>query len=147
MRAIIINEFGGWDKLILTELPAPRPDKGEILINVKAAGVNPVDCSIREGRLMKRMPHRFPLIPGWDAAGIVVEIGSDVTSFIPGDEVYAYCRKQVVQHGAYAEFITVSERSAARKPSRLSFQEAASVPLAALTAYQSLFEEVHKANG
>lgn len=86
------------------------------------------------------MLHRFPLIPGWDAAGIIEDTGGGVTAFRAGDEVYAYCRKPVVQYGCYAEYVTVPESFVARKPSTLSFEEAASVPLAGLTAFQSLFE-------
>ena len=147
MKAIIIDEFGGQDRLTLADVPAPEPGSGEVLIRVKAAGVNPVDTKIREGRLALRLPHRFPLIIGWDAAGVVEATGPGVTAFKPGDDVYAYCRKPVVQFGAYAEYIVLPVQSVARKPSTLSFEEAASVPLAALTAYQSLFEAVNLHNG
>ncbi len=95
MKAIVIHEFGGRDKLTPVELPAPEPGEGEVLIKVKAAGVNPVDWKIREGMPAKRLPHRFPCIPGWDAAGVVAAAGRSLSMFLTGDEVYAYCRKPV----------------------------------------------------
>jgi NADPH2:quinone reductase len=147
MRAITINKFGGIENLALAEVPIPEPGDKEVLIRVKAAGVNPVDCKIREGKLAMRLPHRFPLIPGWDAAGVVTAAGPGVTRFKPGDEVFAYCRKPVVQYGAYADYIVLPELSVAGKPRSLSFEEAASIPLAALTAYQSLFEALNLHNG
>jgi len=112
----------------------------EILIAVKAAGVNPVDWKVRQGYLRERLPHVFPVILGWDAAGVVEKTGARVKRFKAGDEVYAYCRKPVVQHGAYAEYIALPEGQAALKPKNMSFEEAATVPLAALTAYQALFD-------
>lgn len=140
MRAMAITEFGGGGTLQLMDLPEPRPGPGEILIRVKAAGVNPVDWKIREGMLKGRLPHEFPLIPGWDAAGIVSKNGVGADLFAEGDEVYAYCRKPIVRGGTYAEYVTVPQTSAALKPKNMSFEEAATVPLAALTAYQGLFD-------
>jgi NADPH:quinone reductase-like Zn-dependent oxidoreductase len=92
MRAIAIDEFGGPEKLKLVELPRPKPGKGEILIKVVAAGVNPVDYKIREGMLEALMPHAFPLIPGWDVAGVVEEQGEGAGRFRRGDRVWAYAR-------------------------------------------------------
>ena len=131
MKAIAIDNFGGRTELKLRELPTPVAGKGEVLIKVKAAGVNPVDRKIREGLLRTRLPHQFPIILGWDAAGTVVGTGA---------AVYAYCRKPIIKDGTYAEYVVVPKTSIARKPKNLSFVEAASVPLAALTAYQSLFD-------
>lgn len=147
VKAIVLHEYGGREKLAPEEVPDPVPAAGEVLIRVKAAGVNPVDWKIREGQLAMRLPHRFPLIPGWDAAGIIAEVGEGVTSFTAGDAVYAYCRKPVVQYGTYAEYVVVPETSVALKPSSLSFEEAAAVPLSGLTAYQSLFEAVDLQSG
>ena len=138
MKAIAIREFGGRDKLEPMDLPVPEVGKGEILVRVKGAGVNPVDWKIREGWLTDLFPHRFPLIPGWDAAGIVERIGPGVTRFRVGDEVFAYCRKPVVQGGAYAEYIALTEDHLAFKPRNTTFTEAAGIPLTALTAYQAL---------
>lgn len=131
MKAIAIENFGGRSELKLMELPKPVAGTGEVLIKVKAAGVNPVDWKIREGLLRFRLPHQFPIILGWDAAGTIVGTG---------EEVYAYCRKPVIKDGTYAEYVVVPRTSVAPKPKNLSFVEAASVPLAALTAYQSLFD-------
>jgi len=140
MQAIAITEFGGADKLQLIDVPMPEPGQGEILIRVKAAGVNPVDWKIRRGMLKGRMPHKFPLIPGWDAAGIVSRRGPGADFFADGAQVYAYCRTPVIRGGTYAEYVTVPQENAALKPKNMSFEEAATVPLAALTAYQSLFD-------
>lgn len=140
MKAIAINEFGGRDVLQLMDLPVPEIKPGEILVQMKAAGVNPVDWKIREGYIQDLFPYEFPIILGWDAAGIVEQAGPEVTNFREGDEVFAYCRKPMVQGGAYAEYIVLEEEHAAIKPKNISFEEAASIPLAALTAYQSLFD-------
>jgi NADPH:quinone reductase-like Zn-dependent oxidoreductase len=140
MKAIAIREFGGRDKLEPMDLPVPELGNGEVLVRVRAAGVNPVDWKIREGRLKDLFPHRFPLIPGWDAAGIVERIGPGVTRFRVGDEIFAYCRKPVVQGGAYAEYISLTEEHMAVKPRNTTFTEAAGIPLAALTAYQALVD-------
>lgn len=140
MKAIAIREFGGRDKLERMDLPVPEVGAGEVLVRVKGAGVNPVDWKIREGRLKDLFPHRFPLIPGWDAAGIVEKIGPGVTRFRVGDEIFAYCRKPVVQGGAYAEYIALKEEHMAVKPRNTTFTEAAGIPLTALTAYQALVD-------
>src|SRR5918995_3048665 len=139
MRAIGIHEFGGPDKLQLLELPEPKVPPDFVKIQVRAAGVNPVDWKIREGRSEPRFPVVFPVVPGWDAAGIVADVGPAVTEFAPGDEVYAYCRKHFLGEGTYAEYVSVPDASVARKPESLSFEQAAAIPLACLTAYQALF--------
>ena len=139
MRAIGIREFGGRDKLEALELPEPKVAPDGVLVRVRAAGVNPTDWKLREGRLEPAFPHLFPVVPGWDAAGVVERVGPGVVEVAPGDEVYAYCRKHFVGEGAYAEFVSVPVTSVARKPRALSFEQAAAVPLAGLTAYQSLF--------
>ena len=140
MRAMAINNFGGSEQMSLMDLPRPVPGKGEVLIRIRAAGVNPVDAKIRAGLLRFRMPHMFPVIPGWDASGVVEEAGEGCRRLKVGDEVFAYCRKPVIMHGAYAEYIAVDERNAALKPRSLSHEEAAAIPLSALTAWQSLFD-------
>ena len=140
MKAIAINEFGGRDKLQLMDLSVPTVRKGEILVQVKAAGVNPVDWKIREGYIKDRFPYEFPIIMGWDASGIVEQTGPEVTRFKQGDEIFAYCRKPIIHGGSYAEYILLEEEHAAIKPKNISFEEAASIPLAALTAYQSLLD-------
>ncbi len=147
MKAIAINEFGGRDKLQLMDLPVPEIQRGEILVRVKAAGVNPVDWKIREGYIKDLFPYEFPIILGWDAAGVVEKIGQKVTRFKEGDEIFAYCRKPIVQGGGYAEYIVLEEEHCALKPQNTSFEQAASIPLAALTAYQSLFDAAKLQSG
>lgn len=139
MRAIGIHEFGGRDKLQLLELPEPKVPPDFVKIEIRAAGVNPVDWKIREGRSEPRFPVVFPVVPGWDAAGVVAEVGPAVTEFAPGDEVFAYCRKHFLGEGTYAEYVSVPDSAVARKPESLSFEQAAAIPLASLTAYQALF--------
>ena len=139
MRAVGIREFGGRDKLEVLDVPEPKVPPDFVKIRVHAAGVNPVDWKIREGRVEPRFPHVFPVVLGWDAAGVVEEVGPGVSEFAPGDEVFAYCRKHFIGEGTYAEYVSVQVGACARKPSSLTFEQAAAVPLAALTAYQSLF--------
>jgi NADPH:quinone reductase-like Zn-dependent oxidoreductase len=140
MKAIALDEYGGPEVLSLRELPDPLLSPDGVLIDVRAAGVNPVDYKIREGYLRGLFPHHTPLIPGWDVAGVVAAVGPAVTAFAAGDEVYAYARKDTVQSGTYAERVVVADRAVARKPAGLSFAQAGAVPLAGLTALQSLRE-------
>lgn len=147
MRAMCIHAFGGPERLHPDDLPVPRPGPGEIRIRVVAAGVNPVDWKIREGLLQDLFPHRFPLIPGWDAAGLVDELGPGATRFKRGDRVWTYARKPEIHGGTYAEFVVVPETSAARMPAGVLYEEAAAVPLAGLTARQALFRVAGLASG
>ena len=147
MKAVAIEKYGGRDQMKVMDLPKPSPAAGEILIRIRAAAVNPVDYKIREGLLQTRMPNVLPIILGWDAAGVVEATGAGVHMFKTGDEVFAYCRTQIIQHGTYAEYICIPETSAAPKPKALSFEEAAAVPLAGLTAYQCLHDAAEVAQG
>ena len=139
MRAIGVREFGGGERLEVLDVPEPKVGADVVLIQVRAAGVNPVDWKIREGRLEPAWPHVFPVVPGWDVAGTVERVGPAVTTVAPGDEVFAYCRKHFIGEGAYAELVSVPETSVAHKPRKLDFERAGGVPLCALTAYQALF--------
>jgi NADPH:quinone reductase-like Zn-dependent oxidoreductase len=141
MKAVVINKFGGREVLEYTDIDKPNVCEGEVLIRIKAAGVNPVDTKVREGLLKSRMPHKFPITLGWDLAGAVVDTGYSARRFVPGDEVYAYARRMTIQEGTYAEYIILPESYVTYKPHNLTFEEAASVPLAALTAYQSIFDK------
>ena len=125
MKAIILENFGGIDKLKFGEFTTPMPAPDEIQIKIAYTAVNPVDWKIRLGLLEKRLPHDFPIIPGWDAAGTVSAIGKNVKSFKVGDRVFAYCRKPVVKWGTYAEYICIPEKFAAFKPKNISFAQAA----------------------
>jgi NADPH:quinone reductase-like Zn-dependent oxidoreductase len=138
MRAIAFEEFGGPDKLRPMALPRPKPERGEVLVKVVAAGVNPVDWMIREGGLAPYLAHRFPVIPGWDVAGVVEEFGAGATRFRKGDRVFGCARKPSVQWGCYAEFVSVPEPALAAMPAKLLFEEAAGVPVGLLTAAQCL---------
>jgi NADPH:quinone reductase-like Zn-dependent oxidoreductase len=138
MRAIAIREYGGRDRLELTDVDAPPVAPDGVLVRVRAAGLNPVDHKVREGRLAGAFPSHFPLVPGWDAAGVVEQVGPAVTWFQPGDEVHGYCRRHHIQFGTLAEYTTVPEGFLAHKPRQLSFEEAAAIPLTGLTAHQAL---------
>ena len=139
MRGIAIEEWGGRERMQLRDdLEAPPVAPDGVLVRVHAAGVNPVDAKIRMGRLANAFPAHFPLVLGWDAAGVVERVGPAVTWFKPGDEVYGYCRRHNLQYGTLAELTTVPEGFLAPKPPALSFEEAAAVPLAGLTAHQGL---------
>ncbi len=156
MKAITYSTYGGPDVLTLTELEDPKVGPGEILLDVRAAGVNPVDWKVMSGGLDPLMTTTFPVVPGWDVAGVVAAVGLDVPEFSVGDEVMAYARKDWIQAGSFAEKMTVPVRAAAHKPASLTFEQAAALPLAGLTAHQSLHRLglergrtvlVHGANG
>src|SRR3954451_12375813 len=138
MRAIAVNRWCGREGLELVGVEPPPVAPDGVLIRVRAASLNPVDYKIREGALAGAFPYHFPVILGWDAAGVVERVGPAVTWFRPGDEVYGYCRRHNLQFGTFAEYTTVPEGYLAPKPPSLSFEEAAALPLCALTAHQSL---------
>ncbi len=140
MRAIALRDFGGNDRLELTDVEDPKVGPDFVLIRVRGAGLNPVDWKVREGKHEGRFPHVFPVVLGWDAAGVVEEVGPAVTRFASGDEVFAYCRKHFVGEGTYAEYVSVPEDFVARKPETIDFVHAGAVPLAGLTAFQALVE-------
>lgn len=138
MKAITLPAYGGPDDLLLTDHPDPKVAPGEVLVRVRAAGVNPVDWKLAAGGLDALMEARFPIIPGWDVAGVVEAVGLDVSEYAVGDEVLGYVRKDTVELGAYAELVAANVRLLARKPEALSWEQAAGLPLAGLTAYQSV---------
>lgn len=147
MKAVFIKEFGGIEKLHFEELPAPKPKDNEVLIKIAYTSVNPVDWKIREGFFKEKMPHEFPVILGWDAAGTITAIGNNVTNFKVGDEVFAYCRKPTIQMGTYAELTAVNSDHVALKPKNINFAEAAAIPLVSLTAWQALFDHAKIKSG
>ncbi len=134
MKAVRIHAYGGPEVLKYEEAPRPKPGPGEFLIRVYAAGVNPVDWKIRQGYLN----HSLPLIPGWDVSGVVEATGPGVAGLKKGDEVYS--RPDIGRDGGYAESIVVRESEVAPKPKSIDHIRAAAIPLAALTAWQSLFD-------
>lgn len=136
MRAIVIDGYGGADRLRLDERPDPVPGPGELLVNVRAASVNPVDWKIRRGDLKLILHLGFPYIPGGDIAGEVAAVGPGVTRFRPGDAVAAFV--DLKRGGGYASRAVVTESAAAAKPGSLSFAQAACLPIAGCTALQGL---------
>lgn len=141
MRAAVYDEFGGPEVLQVREIDDPPMGPDTVLVRTRAASVNPVDWKIRQGYLRGAYPHHLPIIPGWDVAGVVEKVGpAVVTGVQPGDEVWGYVRRDDVHFGTTAELVPAPERTVARKPESLSFEEAGAVPLAGLTAYQALVE-------
>ncbi len=138
MRAMAYDAYGSDDVLTLRELPDPKVGPGEVRIRVRRAGVNPVDWKVMAGGLDGLMDVVFPVVPGWDVAGTVESVGIDTPEFEVGDEVVAYARKDVVHGGTFAELVTMSVRGVAHKSAALSWDEAGGLPLAGLTALQTL---------
>lgn len=134
MKAAYITGYGGPEKLVVGERPAPAVGPHDLLVEVKAASINPVDYKTRAGMLKIMLAYRMPLILGQDLSGIVTQTGEKVSRFKPGDEIFARLDKSTI--GAFAEFATVRESDAALKPANLSHVEAASIPLVGLTAWQ-----------
>ena len=138
MKAVRIHAYGGLDVLHYENVPIPRLQPDDILIQVRAAAVNPVDWKIREGYLQGVLKHQLPLTLGWDVSGEVVEVGPQATDFKIGDTVYV--RPDIERDGGYAEYIAVKSSEAAYKPATLDHIHAAAVPLAGLTAWQALVD-------
>ncbi|MDT0167151.1 NADP-dependent oxidoreductase [Actinotalea sp. AC32] len=138
MRAIAYHRYGGPEVLELVDLPTPKVGPDSVLVRVHATSVNPVDWKVREGGLDPLMDAVFPVVPGWDVAGVVEQVGLDTPEFAVGDEVYGYVRKDVLGGGTTAELVAAPVRTLALKPTSLDMAHAAAVPLAGLTAYQAL---------
>ncbi len=138
MKAVRIHSYGGPETLVYEDAPRPEPAADEVLIRVHAASVNPVDWKIGSGFGKENFKHHLPLILGWDVAGTIEAIGSDVKQFQPGDVVYGYT--SLFRDGTYAEFTVAKETEIALKPASLDFVQAAAIPVVALTARQALFD-------
>lgn len=136
MRAVIINSYGGIENLEVVCISKPEPKEGEVLINVQAVGVNPIDCKIRSGAFESVLKLRMPCILGHDFAGVVAKVGEAVSRFQQGDFVHAMLPIESPQ--GYSEYITVPEELVVSSPLNLSKEESAAVPLAAMTAFQAL---------
>ena len=132
MRAIAEEEFGG--PVGLMDLPTPEIGADEVLIRVRAAGVNPFDWKVADGELKGELEHRLPLILGFDAAGVVERVGAGVIELGVGDEVYGYLFKPVIGGGTYAEYVGAPATIVAKKPESVGFAEAAALPTPGLTA-------------
>jgi NADPH:quinone reductase-like Zn-dependent oxidoreductase len=138
MKAALIDRYGRNDVVRVADVPIPSFGAADLLVRVHAASVNPVDLKTRDGKLRPILKYQFPLVLGNDLAGVVVDRGTAVTRFKKGDPVYARLDKDRI--GAFAEFAVVREGATARKPTNVSFEEAASLPLVALTSWQALIE-------
>lgn len=138
MKAIVIEQYGGAEELKEKDVPIPKMKDNQVLVEMHATSINPIDWKLREGHLKQMLPFEFPVILGWDAAGIIKEVGSKVTSFQVGDAVFA--RPATTANGTYAEYTAIDENLLAPHPKNYSFAEAASVPLAGLTAWQCLVD-------
>jgi len=145
MKTVRIHNYGSKDILRYEDAPVPEIDADEILVRVVAAAVNPVDWKIREGYLKGKLPHAFPLTLGWDVAGVVDAVGRNVQRFSPGDAVYS--RPDLARNGTYAEYVAIRENEAAFKPWTLSFMTAAGLPLAGITAWESVINAGAVGNG
>jgi NADPH:quinone reductase-like Zn-dependent oxidoreductase len=139
MRAVTYDSYAPDNsRLGYGEVPDPKVGPGQVLIEVRAAGVNPVDWKVMAGNLNPMLDSVFPVIPGWDVAGIVTRVGPDTPEFAPGDEVLSYARKDAVHAGTFAEYVAVAADHAARKPAGLDWPQAGGLPLTGLSALRSL---------
>jgi NADPH:quinone reductase-like Zn-dependent oxidoreductase len=140
MKAVRVHNYGGPEVLRFEDAPRPTPGSGELLIRVHAASVNPLDWKVRAGFMKDYIPLPLPFIPGWDVSGVVEAVGSGVTKFRKGDEVYA--RPDVTAHGygAYAEYVVAKETETALKPKSIDHVHATTIPVGAVTAWRALFD-------
>ncbi|MGX5476181.1 NADP-dependent oxidoreductase [Bacillus thuringiensis] len=137
MKAMIIDKYGKVP-MRMAEVPTPEINEYEVLAEIHAASINPIDFKIRDGKVKMLLKYEMPLILGNDFAGVITKVGSKVTRFKVGDEIYARPRKNKI--GTFAEYIAIHEDDIALKPKNLSFEEAASIPLVGLTSYQALHD-------
>lgn len=145
MQAFVLTRYGGPDAAQLRDLPRPAPARGDVLVRVRAAGLNPVDYKTREGALKVVQSYRLPIVMGNEIAGVVEALGEGVTAFSPGDRVFARMPKEAM--GGLAEYAVVPEKFLAKMPASIDFNTAAGVPLAGLTALQVLRDELKVRKG
>ena len=144
MKAFVVHHYGK-DGVRATDVPMPDAGRSDLLVKVSAASINPLDLMVRNGAFKQLLKYRPPFVLGHDVAGVVTEIGSGVSGFAVGDEVFA--RPRDLRIGTFAEYIAIDGDDAAPKPATLSLHEAAAVPLVALAAWQILVEVAHIAPG
>ncbi|EDZ53151.1 TPA: NADP-dependent oxidoreductase [Bacillus cereus] len=144
MKAMIIDRYGKVP-MRMAEVPTPEINGYEVLAEIHAASINPIDFKIRDGKVKMLLKYEMPLILGNDFSGVIVKVGSQVTRFKVGDAIYARPRKNKI--GTFAEYIAIHEDDIALKPKNLSFEEAASIPLVGLTSYQALHDIMHLQKG
>lgn len=137
MKAIVIENYGSKEELKEMQIERPKAGAKQVVVEVKATSINPIDWKLREGYLQQMMDWAFPIILGWDVAGVISEVGEEVIDWKVGDKVFA--RPETTRFGTYAEYTVVDQELLAKIPANTSFEEAAAVPLAGLTAWQGLF--------
>jgi NADPH:quinone reductase-like Zn-dependent oxidoreductase len=147
MKAVVYRRYGGPEVLEYTDVPDPKLSHNSVLLRVRAAALNPADHMLQAGLGESHMDAWFPVIPGWDVAGVVERVGAGVSEFAPGDEVIGYIRQEILHHGAYAELVSAPVEALARKPRAASWPEAAALPLAGLTAYRAIVQTLEVAPG
>lgn len=138
MKAFVVAQYGN-DGIRRAEVPEPKVGNGDVLVRVSAAGINPLDKMVRDGEFKQLLKYKTPFLIGHDVAGVVTQVGADVSDFKVGDEVYA--RPRDLRIGTFAEYIAIDENDVALKPASLTLHEAAAVPLVALAAWQILVEK------
>ncbi|MFJ3305754.1 NADP-dependent oxidoreductase [Streptomyces sp. NPDC086549] len=147
MKGISYSRYGGPEVLEYGEVRDPKVAPDAVLVKVRAAAVNPVDWECREGHLDGILDAVFPVVTGWDVSGVVVQPGAAVTEFAVGDEVIGYVREDFLSRGTFAEYVAAPVRTLARKPRNLTYEEAAGLPLAGLTAYQVIMRVLEVKRG
>lgn len=140
MKAVRVHNYGGPEVLRFEDAPRPTPDSGEVLIKAHAASVNPIDWKARAGYMKDFIPLPLPFIPGWDVSGVVEAAGPGVSEFKKGDEVYARPNIMHGGYGGYAEYVVAKETETALKPKSIDHVHAATIPVAAVTAWRALFD-------
>ncbi|MBL6908585.1 MAG: NADP-dependent oxidoreductase [Luminiphilus sp.] len=140
MKAIFYEQHGTAEVLQVGERPTPEPQDNEVLVEVVATSVNPIDRRLRSGELQEYITRTFPVVPGWDLAGKIAKVGAKVTDWKIGDEVLGLAFTWSIQHGSYAEYCPIDTASITEKPASISFEQAAALPLVSLTAWQALSE-------
>jgi NADPH:quinone reductase-like Zn-dependent oxidoreductase len=147
MKAVVYRRYGGPEVLEYTDVPDPKLSQTSVLVRVRAAALNPADHMLQAGIGDSHTDAWFPVIPGWDVAGVVERVGTGINEFAPGDEVIGYLRREILHHGAYAELVSAPVETLARKPRMASWPEAAGLPLAVLTAYRAIIQTLDVAPG
>jgi len=140
MKAIFYEQHGTAEVLQVGERPTPEPQDNEVLVEVVATSVNPIDRRLRSGELQEYITRTFPVVPGWDLAGKIAKVGAKVTDWQVGDDVLGLAFTWSIQHGSYAEYCPIDTASITEKPASISFEQAAALPLVSLTAWQALSE-------
>jgi len=147
MKAVQINAYGGPEVLEVKDIPTPIPKKGQILVEVHAAGLNPFDAKLRAGMMKNMIPLKFPVTPGGDFAGLVTQVGEGVSDIEAGDEVYGTAIILNGGSGAYAEIAVANVANCALKPKSIGFSQAAALPVAGISAVQAVEEHMNLTSG